>query len=72
MNEFKKMVTDKFMNKLSTNLEQGQGYIEDDVETLEERGDFNINTETSGKTIMLQYPMDFTNLLKNMTEMLEL
>lgn len=60
------------MNKLSTNLEQGQGYIEDDVETLEERGDFNINTETSGKTIMLQYPMDFTNLLKNMTEMLEL
>lgn len=72
MNEFKKMVTDKFMNKLSTNLEQGQGYIEDDVETLEEGGDFNINTETSVKTIMLQYPMDFTNLLKNMTAMLEL
>lgn len=41
------------MNEVSTNLEQGQGYIEDDVQTLEERGELDVNTETSrGKTIM--------------------
>lgn len=53
------------MNTLSTNLEQGQGYIEDDVETLEEKGDYNINTETRSKTyyIILQRPKDFVNLL---------
>ena len=31
---------------MSTNLEQGQGYIEDDVQTLEESGELDEYTET--------------------------
>lgn len=38
---------------MTTNLEQGQGYIEDDVETLEESEELDKNTETNSKTIML-------------------
>lgn len=38
---------------MTTNLEQGQGYIEDDVETLEEFEELDKNTETNSKTIML-------------------
>lgn len=34
---FKWMVLDKWVNEVSTNLEQGQGHIEDDVQTLEQR-----------------------------------
>lgn len=32
------------MSKVSTNLEQRQGYIEDDVQTLKDRGDCDVNT----------------------------
>lgn len=45
------MVTDKWINEVNSNLEQGQGYIEDYVQTLQERGELGVNTITSGYNV---------------------
>lgn len=44
------MVTDEWIKEVSTNLEQGQGYIEDDVQTLKKRK--KLEETRRGKTIM--------------------
>lgn len=40
---------------VSTNLEQGQGYIEDDVQTLKEKIEFDVKQALASDASYLQY-----------------